>query len=199
MKTRTGRVDGATVVACLVLGVASPAAAQPGASPTSDGGMKWVLLDAVGYGGVGFGLGLAAAGNMENDDGIGPPGSALAVIGATTAAGIVTGTLIGRRARNRIIEGKPVTGVHRAAVIGGVVGAGATLSALAAVPLINGEGEGTPLGSDEQTVLLMTLAGGALGSLYAWKHSDELSGGALRVTPTISEATGYGVRIRTSF
>ncbi len=157
METRTGRVDGATIVACLVLGLASPAAAQPEASPTSDGGMKWVLLDALGYGGVGFGLGLAAAWGMEGDD-FGPPASALAVVGVSTAAGAVAGALIGRRARNRIAEGMPVEGAHRAAVVGGVVAAGAALGALAAVPLVNGEGEGTPLGSDEQTVLLTTLA-----------------------------------------
>lgn len=198
MKTRTGRVGATTIVACLVLGAASPAAAQPEPEPTSDGGMKWVLLDAVGYGGVGFGLGLAAAWDIEGDD-FGPPASALLVVGASTAAGVVTGALIGRRARSRIAEGRPVEGAHHAAVVGGVVAAGAILGALAAVPLVNGEGEGTPLGSDEQTVLLTTLAGGALGSLYAWKHSDELSAGALRVTPTISETTGYGVRIRTRF
>lgn len=160
--------------------------------------MKWVLLDAVGYGGVGFGLGLAAAWGIEGDD-IGPPASALAVVGASTAAGVVAGFLIGRRARNRIADGMPVEGAHRAAVIGGVVGAGAVLGALAAFPLVNGEGEGTPLGSDEQTVLLTTLAGGALGSLYAWKHSDELSGGTLRVTPAISRTTGYGLRVRVGF
>lgn len=189
----------ATLVAALVLAATSPAPAQrPDASPSPGGGLKWTLLDAVGFGGIGFGLGLAATWDMEGE-GIGPPESALAVVGGTTAAGIVAGAFIGRRAQHGIGEGRPVGGAHRAAVLGGVVAAGAVLGALGAIPLVNGEGEGTPLGSDEQTVLLTTLAGGGLGALYAWKHSDELSGGSLRVTPAVSKATGYGVRIRTSF
>lgn len=151
-----------------------------------------------GYGGLGFGLGLAVAWDMEGSD-IGPPGTAVAVVGATTAAGIVAGTLIGNRARKTIAEGERIGGGHRAAVIGGVVLAGGTLGALAAVPLINSEGEGTALGSDEQTFALLALAGGALGSLYAWKQSDELSSRSIGVAPAVSGSAGYGLRLRMSF
>lgn len=186
------------LLAGLLLGFALPAAAQTDAPPASTGGMKWTLLDAVGYGGLGFGLGLVAAADMEGDD-IGPPGSALAVLGATTAAGFVAGAVIGRRAQNRIAEGRPVEGAHRAAVNGGVVMAGAILGTLAAIPLVNSEGEGTPLGSDEQTVGLMALVGGGLGSLYAWRHSGELSPRTISVAPAISGTAGYGMRLRMSF
>lgn len=198
MKSRTPVPAIPVLLAGLLLGVAHPAAAQTDAPPVSTGGMKWTVLDAVGYGGLGFGLGLVAAADMEGD-GIGPPGSALAVIGATTAAGIVAGAVIGRRGQNRIAEGRPVEGGHRAAVTAGVVMAGATLGALAAVPLVNSEGEGTPLGSDELTVGLTVIAGGVLGSLYAWRHSGELSPRTISVAPAISGTAGYGMRLRTSF
>lgn len=77
--------------------------------------------------------------------------------------------------------------------------AGATLGALAAVPLINGEGEGTPLGSDERTILVTTLAGTMLGALHAWRNADELSRGTVDVAPAFSGGDGYGLRLRTRF
>lgn len=199
MRSPEGSRPGMTILAvCLVLGVVVPAAAQTPASPTPDGGVKWSLYDAVGYGALGFGLGLAATWDMEGS-GFGPPGAAVAIVGATTAAGIVAGAVIGNRAQRAVAEGRRVDGAHRAAVIGGVVLAGGTLGALAAVPLINSEGEGTALGSDEQTFALLALAGGALGSLYAWKHSDELSSRSIGVAPAVSESAGYGLRLRMSF
>ncbi len=49
-------------------------------------------------------------------------------------------------------------------VAAGTVLGGADPGALARVPLIQPQGEGTFLGSDEQTFLLPALAGGALGA-----------------------------------
>lgn len=194
MRSRT-LVGGVSILAAtLVLGVAIPAAAQTDALSNPGAGVKWSVIDAVGYGGLGFGLGLAVAWDMEGSD-FGPPGTAVAVVGATTAAGIVAGTLIGNRARKTIAEGERLGGGHRGAVIGGVILAGGTLGALAAVPLINAEGEGTALGSDEQTVALMALAGGALGSLFAWMHSDELASRSVSVAPAVFGRAGYGLRM----
>lgn len=60
--------------------------------------------------------------------------------------------MLGGRADRAIADGRAVEGPHRAAVLGGGVLAGGTLGALATVPLINSEGEGTFLGSDETTL-----------------------------------------------
>lgn len=185
------------VAMILALALAAPAAAQTD-PPPADGGARWGLYDAVGYGGLGFGLGLAAAWDMEGS-GFGPPGEALALIGATTVAGVVAGALIGHRAGDAVADGREVGGAHRAATLGGVVLAGAALGTLAAVPLVNGEGEGTPLGSDEQTVALLTAAGGALGAVFAWHQSDKLAPRGVSLTPTVTGSAEYGMRLRIRF
>lgn len=62
-------------VAILVLGLAAPAAGQTDSPSTTGDGAHWVLPDALGYGGLGFGVGLAMAWDMESD-GFGPPAGA---------------------------------------------------------------------------------------------------------------------------
>lgn len=202
LRPRDGRMAGgsriptmAAALMLMLLGVATPATAQTSDSPDSGGEIRWSLINAVGYGGLGFGVGLVATWDLEGSD-FGPPGAALAVIGATTVAGTVAGAIIGRRARNAIARGRSLSGAHRAAVMGGVVMAGGTLGAVAAVPLINAEGEGTFLGSDERTVTLLVLAGGALGSVYVWKQRDRLAFRSVRLTPVLSGTRGYGFHIR---
>ena len=185
------------VAAILVFGVHTPTAAQTN-GPPMPGGMKWSLIDAIGYGGLGFGVGLITTWDMEGSD-LGPPGTALAVTAATTVAGTVAGAMIGKRAQNTMAEGGRLGGAHRAAVVGGVIMAGGTVGAVAAIPLINGEGEGTFLGSDEQTVALLVLAGGALGSVFAWKQRDQLAFRSVSVTPALVGIGRYGLHMRVSF
>lgn len=200
MTRRMSRPGRALVIPVVVLALAAlalvppaPLAAQSAPRPADDGA-PWVLYDAVGYGGLGFGLGLAAAWGMENDSGFGPPGEALVVLGVGTVAGIVTGAILGSRAGHAVAEGRPLGTGHRAATLAGPVLAGGTLGALAAIPLINGEGEGTALGSDERTVGLLTLAGFAVGSVVAWRLSDELPVRGVQAGP--AGDGGYRLRVQ---
>lgn len=179
----------------LLCGTPVPAAAQTDSSTAPGGGVRWALLDAIGYSGLGFGLGLLAAWDMEGTS-FGPPDEAVAVIAASTAAGLLTGAVIGRRAQNAIAQGRRPGGAHRAAALAGVAMAGGTLGALAAVPLINGEGEGTVLGSDEQTITVMMLGGTALGSLYMLRKRAAFPSNRIRVTPGIFGRGEYGLRVR---
>lgn len=178
----------ATAVIGLIVGIYSPAMAQSGVSPDRENGVNWSLLDAIGYGGLGFGLGLLAAWDMEGTD-FGPPGEALALIGAATMAGTFGGAIMGNRAEDAIAKGHQIRGAHRAAVIAGVVLAGGTAGALASIPFVNSEGEGTPLGSDEQSVVLLVSAGAVLGSLYLWMRRDELTYQRFRIAPALLDGS----------
>lgn len=206
------------------LGVPPPTHAQVADSVSRGGGGKWILLDAVGYGGLGFGLGLLANLGLE-DSGVGPvqppepphtlrdpsplgygfpdltltsfgpDGTTLAVIAATTVAGTVAGALIGHRAQRIIAEGGHVSGIHRAAVLGGAIMAGGTVGALISIPLIAPEGENTRLGSDEQTFAFLVGSGAALGALLVLRYRHELGSRKIAVTPVPPGRSGYGLQI----
>lgn len=195
---RAGRRVGLAFVTVSSFGVASPAVAQLETTTASDDGARWGVVDAIGYGGLGFGLGLAATWDMEGS-GFGPPGAALVAIGASTVLGTVAGAMIGARAQRAIVAQGELEGVHRAAVIAGAIMAGGTLGALAAVPLVNGEGAGTFLGSDEQTVTVLVLVGSALGSLYVWRHRGDFSSSRFSLAPVMSEGGEYGLRVGVTF
>lgn len=138
------------------------------------------------------GLGLIPAMDMGY-------GTGAIAIATTAAAGTYAGAVIGRRAGKTISEGGRLGGGHRAAVAGGAIMAGGTLGALAAVPLIKPEGEGTIFGSDEATVAGMVLVGTALSSLFVLLHRDELSSGRISVTPAVPGGAGFGVQARFAF
>lgn len=165
---------------------------------TTVSAQSWRVIDAVGYGGLGFGLGVAATWDLEGE-GFGPPDAALVAVGAGTVAGLTVGAMLGGRADRAIADGRAVGGPHRAAVLGGGVLAGGTLGALAAVPFINSEGEGTFLGSDETTFGVFVVTGAALGSLYTWRRSDQLSSGHASVTPVLGPGGERGIRLRIGF
>lgn len=174
----------------------TPALAQSDLAPPGERpGVHWTVLDAIGYAGVGFGLGLLATWDLEGDD-FGPPPLALVIIGSGTAAGLVGGALIGQRARRAVAMGRDPTPAHRAAALAGVALAGGALGALAAVPLIDPAGQGTPIGSDERTVLVLTAAGTALGGLFAWSQRGSLRASGVRVTPEARRDGGYGIGVR---
>ena len=169
--------------------VGERALAQLPAQPQYEGGSgRWTLVNAVGYGGVGFLAGLAAAWDSDMDEGV-------ATIGLTTLAGVVTGAAIGHGASSRIRRGEPVGGTSRFAVSAGTILAGATLGACAAVPLINGEGAGTPLGSDETALGILMGGGTLLGAWYLSRHAGELSGARLGITPIRTRDSAYGLRV----
>lgn len=185
----------AAVIIGLILGRYSPAMAQSGGSSDQEGGFDWSLLDAIGYGGLGFGVGLLAAWDMEGAD-IGPPGEALALVAGATLAGTLGGWIMGDRAEDAIARGHELRSAHRAAVIAGVVLAGGTAGALASIPFVNSEGEGTPFGSDERTVALLVGAGAVLGSLYVWMRRDELIHPRFRIAPALPGPNRYGLQVR---
>jgi len=191
--SRTPRTASPLVLPLLVL-LSAPAPAAAQTAPPAADGASWALYDAIGYGGLGFGVALLAAAGMEGES-FGPPTGALVVVGAGTVVGIVTGAVIGRAAERAVARGRTVGSGHRTAALGGVVLVGTTVGALAAIPLINGEGEGTPLGSDEQTAALTILGGSALGALAAWRMADDFSPAAVHVAPTVGRE-GYGLRVR---
>lgn len=179
-------------------GVPAAVAAQTPGSPVAASPANWSLIDAVGYAGFGFGAGLAATWDLEGS-GFGPPDAALVIIGATTVAGAVAGAMTGSRAEQTISEGRRLGGAHRAAVAGGAVLAGATLGAVSAIPLINSEGEGTFLGSDERTVSLLVLTGGALGFLYVRSKWDQLAVRSVSLAPALSASGAFGMQMRARF
>ncbi|MEX2609581.1 MAG: hypothetical protein WEA24_06515 [Gemmatimonadota bacterium] len=170
-----------------------PVAAQAVPPAGTGGATRWAVIDAIGYGGLGFGVGVLASWNMESDD-FGPPAGALLVIGAGTLTGTVGGAVLGFRARQRTIEREPLGRGHGTAALAGGVLAGATLGALTSASLINGAGEGTFLGSDETTFATLVLAGGVLGSMYVWGIRHEI-----RVAPVGGGAGSYGLRARVRF
>jgi hypothetical protein len=118
-------------------------------------------------------------------DGFGPSEGAVVTIAAGTIAGIVTGSMIGARARRSIARNEPLSPAKQTAVIIGVTSAGAVVGAIASVPLIESEGEGTPLGSDEFTFASLTTAGAILGLLYTVRRWDEMRGRRVSVVPVV--------------
>lgn len=193
MNTSRSPIPGATcMMAAVLLAFHAPAAAQTDGPSVPQGTAMWGLWNAIGYGRLGFGLGLIPAMDMGY-------GAAAITIAVTTAAGTYSGAMIGRRAGKTISEGGRLGGGHRAAVAGGAIMAGGTLGALAAVPLINPEGEGTIFGSDEATVAGMVLVGAALASVFVLSHRDELSSGRISVTPAVLGGVGYGLKARVAF
>jgi len=153
---------------------------------------RWGLVDAVGYGGVGFLAGVFAAWDSEMGEGV-------TTIGLSSLAGAAIGAVIGSHASSRIRNGEPVGGTSRFAVSAGAILAGATLGACAAVPLINGEGEGTPLGSDETTLALTMGTGTLLGAWYLRRHTDEFNSARVGITPIRTIDSAYGLRVSMRF
>lgn len=160
--------------------------------PVSGQAQSWALVDGLGYGAAGTGVGAMMAWDMEREQGWG-------VIAATTSAGIVVGALVGRAADRGLAKGEPLGDGHRAAVVAGSILAGAAVGALASAALINGEGEGTFMGSDEATFTAFTAGGVALGAAFAWWRRDALEPQAVTASPTVSVGGGVGVQVRVGF
>ena len=167
-------------------------AQQPMRSQSDGERGRWALVNAVGYGGVGFLAGVAAAWDQEI-------GAAVGTIALGSVAGVATGTAIGRRAASRIRSGEPLSGTSRFAVSAGTILAGASLGACAAVPLINGDGAGTPLGSDESTLAILMGTGTLLSAWYLRRHAHEFNGERVGITPIRTIDSAYGLRVAVRF
>ena len=157
------------------------------------------FLTGIGYGVVGMAAGVAATSGATCDTSsfVCIPGEV--IFGALIGGGL--GTVLGARtassANRAVAQGRPV-GAGRVGVIAvGTVLGGATLGALASSLLINGEGAGTPLGSDEHTVRVFMLAGATLGVLQLRGSWDSLTG-RVEVTPvvTLDRRVGMVTRVR---
>lgn len=160
--------------------------------PARADGQSWALVDGLGYGAVGTGVGAMAAWDLDYDEGF-------AVIVLATGAGIAVGALVGHAADTRLARGEALGSGHQAAVVVGSVLAGTTLGALASAALINGEGEGTFLGSDETTFAALTIGGTALGAAVTWWRRDALRPRGVSVSPAVSPEGGAGLRVRVTF
>ncbi len=157
--------------------------------------VEWAWVDALGYGGAGAALGVAANWNRSLDD----LGTGIVVTGALAGAGVALGAYVGSRADRALDRGEPLGAGHRGAVVGGSVMAGATLGALGSAAFINSEGEGTPFGSDESTFALFAAGGAALGGLFAWWRRDDLRPRPPPVAPYLDVEGRPGVRLSVRF
>lgn len=166
-------------------------------APARRSSVPWTLVDAIGYGGLGFGLGAAAA--FAQDDG--SIGSGVAMIGMATAFGLGIGIKVGHDASVALKKGQPVGSATRFGALTGAVLAGATAGALVAVPLVNGGSEsGTAIGSDETTVAVTTATGALLGFVLAssqrkyFERAQQVS-----ITPFSTRHRGHGLRVALRF
>lgn len=185
MHTVSSRVNAMTLALLSVLLLATEARAQ-----------DWALIDMLGYSAGGAALGLAATVESDCSDFI--CGQTVFVTLGGLVLGGIGGAVLGSRANRAVDDGVPLSPAHRNAVAAGTVLAGATLGAAGSLLLINGEGEGTFLGSDEQTFALLALGGAGLGALYVGGHWRELTGGDLEIRPTVLHRGRPGVVLRMS-
>jgi hypothetical protein len=178
---------------CLV--VSLHASAQEPAQATSRvRSGRWGLIDAIGYGGVGVLVGYASALGSAFSDGSDSDLSPVVLV--APIAGLAFGGAIGHNASSRINRGETPGPVTRLAVQTGAILAGATLGALASIPLIQGgDRTGTLLGSDETTATILMTAGVALGALYVYRHRSDFRTTRISIAPVRTLDSAYGLRI----
>jgi hypothetical protein len=180
----------ASLVATLVMIAPSPAQAQSSRA-----------LNTLGYGATGAVAGALATADATCDG----PGFVCipSVAVAATLGGLVVGAIIGNtlssRANRTVAAGRPVGGGHLTALSVGTVLGGATVGLVAGSLLINPTGEGTLLGSDEQTLTLLTLAGATLGVLHLRRNWGRLTGTSIEVQPALFTNGRPGVVARFRF
>ncbi len=182
-------------LACATGLAALALAAEAQAVRSSPERPPWTFFTTLGFGGVGFGAGLVAGVAMSADH-FGPTDGALVTIAAGTVAGSAIGAVIGFRGARRLAFGEPLSNAHRTAIAVGTVLGGTTLGALASVPFIANEQAGTPLGSDEQTFLLLAGAGTALGAVIVTSGWNQLGAHRLSLSPVVTPRGRWGFTAR---
>ena len=158
----------------------------------------WIVADALGYGTLGFFAGAVAGAvaSSGQDCGFGPCEAPVLMAVGGGLLGVAGGAALGINARRAAAAGTPISNAHMAAMkIGGALG-GATLGALISSTMINGEGSGTRIGSDEATFFSLTGIGLATGIWFVASHGRELD--RLTVSPSV-RAKRYGLNAQLSF
>lgn len=158
---------------------------------------SWSFIDMVGYGAAGGGLGLALTVEADCSDFV--CGQTVFTTLGGAVLGAVGGAIVGSRAQDALNRGEALTPVHRNGVAAGTVLAGAALGGLTSFLLINSEGEGIFLGSDEQTFGMLALGGAGLGALYVASHWAELSGEGMQLRPAVFPGRHLGIQGRLEF
>ena len=159
------------------------------------------FLNGLGYAMAGGAIGVAATANVGCN---GPgwcivPGAMVAATLGGVLAGAITGYTINSSARRKIDSGQPLGGAHLAAISVGTVLGGAALGAIAGGVLINPSGSGTFLGSDEQTLALLTTVGAGFGVFCLRRHWNELTGRSVDVQPAVTRGGRPGVLVSIHF
>jgi len=187
---------------CLSMALFATAAVSPenmqAQQPLAQPSRTWIVADALGYGSLGLIAGAVAgiAATSGDDCGIGPCTEAGLLALAGGILGSVGGAALAVNARRAAADGRGITRRHQAAMeIGGVI-AGLTLGALISSTMINGDGPGTPLGSDEMTFFSLTGAGALAGALFVGTQRHQLE--RIRLSPSVT-ARRYGVNATMSF
>ena len=155
---------------------------------------RWVLVSAVGYGGIGTLAGVVAAAAIGSDAFI-IDGAQLATIGTGAVLGALAGATIGTEARQSMRNGEPLGGVSRKALELGAVMAGATAGAILSTPIVMGH----QINADTEVFSAFTASGAILGALYADRHRQELESIRLSIAPVHVPRAGYGLRVAVGF
>lgn len=178
------------VLALAQLGLAAPVEAQ---APR--------FLNILGYGAVGGTAGALATVGAECS------GSGFICIPAEFVVATIGGSLVGMIAgnalagsANRSVQegGRPGPGTLAALSVGSALG-GAAAGVLFGGLLVNGEGSGTFLGSDEQTLLIAGLAGATLGIVQISRRWGVLTGRPVEIRPVVEPTGRTGVNLTVRF
>ncbi len=151
------------------------------------------FLSGLGYATAGGAIGVAATANATCEGFLCIPDAMVAAMLAGVIGGAITGAAINSSAQRKIDSGKPLGGGHLAALSVGTVLGGATLGAIASGLIVNSDGSGTFLGSDERTFAIMTAAGAGLGVIILRKHWGRLTGRGVQARPAILNGGRPGV------
>lgn len=159
------------------------------------------VLNSLGYGTLGMAIGAAATAGAtcQSAELICIPGETIAAVLIGGLAGGALGAGFASSANRRVEDGQPVGGARLAGVVMGTVLGGAVIGGLGSAILINGEGEGTPLGSDEQTVAIFMLGGAAFGVWHLHRNWGALNGAPVEVRPAVAPDGQFGLRARLRF
>ncbi len=180
----------ASLVATLLMVATQPVQAQSSRA-----------LNALGYGVTGGMAGALVTADAACD---GPGFICIPTVAvAATLGGLVLGAVIGgtisERANRTVAAGRPLGGGHLGALSLGTVLGGATVGLVLGGLLINPTGEGTLLGTDEQTITILALAGATLGVLHLRRNWGRLTGTSIEVQPALFTNARPGVVARFRF
>lgn len=159
---------------------------------TSDAQVAWTELSTIGYGGAGFGLGLAAVWDMDQST-----GSSLILI--STITGAVTGFRAGRTTERLVRAREPLGSERLLAMRAGTVLGCAALGTVAAAYRVMTQ-EDNAAGEDERTVRNCIVGGAVVGVIAEVLQERWISGwyGTRPVHAFVAPAPDGGVVVGAS-